>query len=474
MSHPSDIRTSARAGSRAGFVAAAILVAFGHALRVVAARGEPWLDEMWSWGLARKAATPAGVFALAHDNNHPLNTLWMLGVGDTSTWIAYRVPALVAGALTLVLAAAIAWRRSRLESVLALALVATSFLLVTYQSEARGYAGALLAMFVGVFALERWFERPSARWAAVYGASAILGVLSHLTWVHALAGFLAWSALRLAREPITNGERARRFLALQSVPIAAVALFWWFFARDMVIGGGPARPLVDVVVSALALAFGGPEERAWGAIVAAVLAVLLALHVIAEKRAGREDWAFTLGAAVVAPALSLAVVQPDFVAPRYFLVAIAALYLALARVAATAIECGGARRVAAIVLVALVIYGNGLRLVPFLRDGRGHWFEMLAYVQQHSSAETATIGGANDYDLRLPLAFFGPHLAREPRVVLVEASAGRPEWLVLATAEADPRPDAVRYERGTTYRLERAYSYSGQSGMHAILYRRSK
>jgi len=473
VSHPSDSRPSSGASSRAWLATAAFLVAFGLALRIVAARGEPWLDEMWSWGLAQKAATAAGVFALAHDNNHPLNTLWMLAVGDTSTWIAYRVPALLAGGLTLVLAAAIPWRRSRVEAVLALVLAATSFLLVTYQSEARGYAGALLAAFTGWWAIGRWFEDRRPRWVALYAASSIVGVLSHLTWAHAFGGLLAWSAWRIAREPAPWIERARRCALLHALPFAALTLYWILYARAMVIGGGPERPLADVLASTVCFALGAPDERGVALAIAVVIAALLVLDVVHETRTGHANWVLTLGAVVVAPALSIAVFQPDFVAPRYFLVAIAFLYAALARRAAAAFERGGAQRWIAASLVAAVVFGNLARVVPFLREGRGHAFEMLAYAQSRTRADVVTLGGVRDYDLRLMVAFFEPHLAPKPRIALVTPDAREaPEWLVEPSVEVHPSPRMRVRERGVEYALERTFLYFGQSGMHCFLYRR--
>jgi hypothetical protein len=56
-----------------------LAVLLGAALRLACLSAEPWLDEIWSWELAREARSPAGGFlVLRHDNNHHLNTLWLL------------------------------------------------------------------------------------------------------------------------------------------------------------------------------------------------------------------------------------------------------------------------------------------------------------------------------------------------------------------------------------------------------------
>lgn len=447
----------------------------GVAVRVVGASGELWLDEIWSWSLAKKGATVGGVLAFAHDNNHPLNTLWMLAIGETDAWIVYRAPALVAAAATLALVAWMPLARGRaIESAFAALLFASSFLLVTLQSEARGYALAILAAVVGYAALSRHLERPSARTAVVFGAAAVVGVWSHLTWLHAYAGLAAWSALHVLRAPIPPRERVGRLVALHAVPLAAIAVFWAAFVRRWIVGGGPERELVDVLASTLTLWSGAPHAKAFAVVVGIAVAALIATDSRALARAGRSEWVLAPVAVVVAPALSIAVVRPEFVAERYFAVALVPLLVVFARRAAAWTERGVFARSAACALVLVVCAGNVARVVPFLRDGRGDYLAALRTMQSSSRGDPVTIGSNLEFDLWLIASFYGNFLADRPALALVRAAdeKGPPDWIVVQSAEHDPRPSAQVRRRGTPYRLVEMRRYAGLSGCHWILYRR--
>ncbi len=81
------------------FAATIFVCLIATALRIAAARGELWLDEVWSIRLVQEHAhSPSDIFLhLQHDNNHFLNSLWVYAVGpDGSAWM-YRWPAVVAG-----------------------------------------------------------------------------------------------------------------------------------------------------------------------------------------------------------------------------------------------------------------------------------------------------------------------------------------------------------------------------------------
>ena len=77
------------------------------------------------------------------DNNHLLNTLWIYAVGDRPTWFAYRLFSILTGSAAIA-ATGLALRRvGRVESLVAAVLVAASYPMIVYSSEARGYAPAV-------------------------------------------------------------------------------------------------------------------------------------------------------------------------------------------------------------------------------------------------------------------------------------------------------------------------------------------
>ena len=65
--------------------------------------------------------------------------------GPSAHSITYRIPAVLAGVGTVVMAGWISSRRGRLEALSAMLLVAASYPLIHYSSEARGYAYARAA-----------------------------------------------------------------------------------------------------------------------------------------------------------------------------------------------------------------------------------------------------------------------------------------------------------------------------------------
>jgi hypothetical protein len=165
------------------FVVTAILFAFG--LRFTAATGPLWLDEIWSLELARQATSTTAVLTdLRTDNNHVLNTLYLRAVGPNHAPIVYRLPAVILGTVSVGLGGWIAARWGRVESITAFTLLASSYLLVHYSSEARGYSAALFCALCGWEALLRYLD--TARWlsVAVFWSSCVCGLVAHPIFAH--------------------------------------------------------------------------------------------------------------------------------------------------------------------------------------------------------------------------------------------------------------------------------------------------
>src|SRR4051812_23893317 len=121
-------------------------------------------DEIWSLNLAHEAGSIAKIFSLHHDNNHWLNTIFLLVLGDQHNWVWYRTLALVTGIAVIPLAGIVARRHfDAFAGVIAMVFLAFSFLFVSYSSEARGYAPATCFAMVAFLALDCWFGRTNLR-----------------------------------------------------------------------------------------------------------------------------------------------------------------------------------------------------------------------------------------------------------------------------------------------------------------------
>lgn len=210
-----------------GAVTAACVAAF--ALRLAAARGALWTDEAWSMVYASDAGSPAGVFLrINHDNNHHLYSLWLQAIGsDAAPWLA-RLPAIVAGTLCVAVAAILVGRRSRSAGLVAALLFAVSPTLVTFGSEARGYAPMLLAALVLLLlasdAVERR-ERPATKWLIALAAT--VGMLCHLTMAASVALATLWVYLerRAALGPTPALGATARLMGPALAATAAVVVF---------------------------------------------------------------------------------------------------------------------------------------------------------------------------------------------------------------------------------------------------------
>jgi uncharacterized membrane protein len=216
---------------------AAVVVMLGVALRIGCARGDLWLDEIWSLYFAEKAQTLLGIFTnVHHDNNHYLNTAWLMLVGDAQPLLV-RSLALTAGAVTLILVLLRGRRQSSLQMVTATALFAVSPILIQFDSEARGYAPMVCFAVAAFWALESWPQRPTVPTALCFALCCVGGLLSNLTFVFALAGFGAWILLDLWRR---NRPLRQDFPILLAIllPILLLVALWCVDLRHLVTGGG--------------------------------------------------------------------------------------------------------------------------------------------------------------------------------------------------------------------------------------------
>ena len=172
----------------------AVIVAAAACVRIWAAQDEFWLDEIWSLvAFARTVESPWDIFTLHWDNNHYLVTLWMYLVRAQSNWFIFRIPSVVAGTGTVILAALVARRWGAFATFAAATLTGTSYMMIQYSSEARGYALAGFFALAAFLALDRYLATRGVWANIVFVVATIFGLLSHLTFIHFYLGALVWS-----------------------------------------------------------------------------------------------------------------------------------------------------------------------------------------------------------------------------------------------------------------------------------------
>lgn len=461
------------------WLAVAACVLAGTVVRALSCWNDFWLDEIWTWADARRLDSALGVFTqIHHSNNHHLNTLFFYWLGDQREWALYRLPALFAGSGTLVLAALLGARRGRLEAVLAAGICAASFPLVHYSSEARGYSLAVFFALAALLSLLRFLERGGKAAAAIFTVSICLGILSQLFFVFFWCGALVWTALRLARRPGPRALALADALRLHAAPTIGLLALAAVDLRHLSVGGGPPAVPAEIVARTLGFSLGLPVRSELAPLYAALCSGLLGLGLVRLARERDDLWLLWLVAIVLAPAAILALLRPDVIDLRYFLVGIALFLILLAWILGAELRAGGFRRALAVLGLALFLFGNAVHIERFLRLGRGGFQATLAFMAERSPGGRIVVGSDQDFRNAMVLRFYARLL---PAGMLLDYRerdrwpTQGPEWIVTHRRFRPERTlPEIAFESAARYRLVADFDHAGISGFYWALYRRAR
>jgi hypothetical protein len=457
------------------FVIAGLLL-LGAALIVAAGRGTLWFDELLSLQWARLAKYPWQLLELyRHDNNHPLNTLWLMLAGeDRHPWV-YRGLSMVSGLVVLVLVWLAARRLSEKFAWVPLLLAATSFTLVLYASEARGYAPAL-ACLLGAWLLVS--ERGAAGnvWRVPLFWLLCLGAMfSHGTSLVIMAALGVYFLVdRWARGwgwVSTLGGAALWF----GLPLAAAALFWFLFLRVMIIAGGPEYTLPTVLAHFFGYAFGVPGAGAGYGLVALLGLVALVSVLVFARFPDIATQVFFVGAVAIFPALSLVANGTTYLYFRYFLVCLPFVYLLSAPLAERIDLMPRGWRVLAAFVLGAVVLGQFTRLVPLIFIGRGDYVTAMRVIAEDSSPDKSIVAN-NEMQVGFVLGHNKKvHSEFAPLILVPQArAADQPTpWIVYLTQDDPPAPPGSSINlHGSHYGLVSFHPSAPVSGAHWAVYRR--
>lgn len=172
-------------------------------------------------------------FAIAHDNNHITNSLWIYLLGLDVDWRWYRLPAVLAGSLTVLVMRRLLLSAGSVAPWLVTVLCVPSFLLINYASEARGYGVMMLCAVASLWLLEvheracddAHRERRRLALAGFWGA-AMLGTLAHASYGATLVALALWMLVRVLRAGRESSARIQRFALLFGPPLALAVWLW--------------------------------------------------------------------------------------------------------------------------------------------------------------------------------------------------------------------------------------------------------
>jgi hypothetical protein len=472
----------ARLDARTYWLGLAVIVIASTALRLACANGDLWLDEIRTLRLLEDATTPVEILTkLLHDNNHPINSLYLFLLGPGRTAERYRLLAIVAGAISVLLAGEVGRLQTQLVNpkattataniagLFTAACVGFSYLLVHYTSEARGYGPATCFSLLAIYALSRGPARRSG--APLYWMACVLGLLSHVTVVQVMLGGLAWSTFFAFGQWRTWRDRFTHVAYWHVVPWTVFGLYYSLFISRVAVGGGPIDNLWRVLSDLASFLIGIPVEAGWAALI--VLAAVVVAGCAAIWRQNRAVASFFWIAVVIGPLVSVSSEHFILLFPRYFLISGMCALLLAGRTLAQLWTSD--RRAIGAVLLALFLIGNGVYTARLIRDGRGRYREALQYVAAHSSAPTITVAADNDFRNRMVIEYYAASVPGKT-IEFYPATAPPPtgaEWLFFHRLDNDSPPaDRVSDRAGHRYLLEHVFPHAALSGWDWYVFRR--
>ena len=469
----SALMLSAQRPTRAT-VALAAIVLLGLALRLWCARGGLWVDEAWSAQFVAQAGSVSGIFwRVNHDNNHYLNSLWILLVGPYAPPLLIRALSIVAGTASIAVAAAIGWRRTPSTGLVAAILFAVSPILVAYGAEARGYGPMLLAMLWSVLMICRWLDGDAPPPAWSLAALTFAGLLAQLTYLFAIATFTGWIVMTLARRGSIDAAVAATArvlgpsLAVLALVIAFVVAAASASPTGFQAGGFPGFTLpgfAEILAETIAYTVGLALPATWATIAAAVLAIVAML-----VRTRPERRPFYLVATIAFPAvLAVALWRIDNAGfARYYLVAVVGLLLLLGDAAGVAISRGGWYRTAGFALILLIVGASLYRDAALGSAARGDPGLAIAAMRARSPAGAGILV---DTIRPVPVLDVAARSVGYPLAIRRRCPAPAFAFVDLVTTA----PPAVGISRcGTRYSLVRTGRHLALSGLDWALYARA-
>ncbi len=476
-----------------------LIIAVSAILRFPALFSDFWLDEVWSLSETLKLKSAVEVLTKFNiDNNHHLNSLFLYALGDQRYWEFYRIPSYLSGVAIVLFSWLIGRSEGFLEAVLASTLTGSSYLLIHYSSEARGYSSAVMFSLAGFYALRRFADQPTWSQAVAFWVCVSCGTLSHLTFMSFFLAALIWFPLERRRRKGDGAQFLWPFARAFCVPGAFVLFFFLAVIQRIVLAPVPYyNKGIDVVVNTLSFIVGGPPSGPAAVGVSLSVLCILVTAILWQRWRDRPLGAFYF-VVVIYPALLVMVGQRSMLYPRYFLVSVAFALLAMSSLLAELLRRGQVARVVVAAVLGLYVVGNALYTEQLIRFGRGGYRQAVAYMGEHTSEAIITVAsnhyfsrsslksqaigsaiiiGENHYfPIHMLLDYYRKYVVRGKKLVYYsgkECPAAGTQWFVLDTFDRkSPVPSEFQDPNGNTYRHEQEYPHSVMSGETWHLYER--
>jgi uncharacterized membrane protein len=439
-----------------------------------------WLDEIWSLESVRELRSPLQVFTKIHfDNNHYLNSLFVYFFGQRGNWPGYRVPSVIAGFGTIVLAWFIGRRWGKATAFFSMLLVSFSYVMILYSSEARGYAPLIFFCFLCFLVLQSFLDPPRWQAAALFSLSAILGFTSHLTFAVFFFGSLAWFCTRLLRLKFSLPSMTAWAAACYAAPFIYLVVLYFVDVRHLEIGGGTPISLWTGYNATLAWALGGPNVASLQTITEAISVVGLLVGFTIFRRERSDVFVFFLAVIVVTPLAMAFLEHGTLHYVRYFIVALGFLLLLFGRVLGWLYQREAAGKIACGVFCSVFLVLNGWDVAALLKYGRGHISEAIHFMADGSKEESViTFGGEQDFRILFVLSFYSRETMPDKAMEYYEHErwpTNGPQWVIFHRESfKQPVPPGQHFydKFGNWFELARIYPTAPLSGVHWFIYRK--
>jgi hypothetical protein len=473
---PSGIRRE----RRSPWLLPVLLVACAALLRFPGLWTDLWIDEIWSiHNVAAARSWLDLVLGTRIDNNHHLNSLYLYALGEQSSPAIYRLLAFVSGIGTVAMAWAIGARESRRTAIVTALVFGSSYAMVFYSSEARGYATVVWLTLTAWYILLRYADSPTPGLATAFTACCLLGVMAHQTFVLFFAGAFFWFDAHSERARGSIRAATRSTWRLFAPPAILVGVFYAAAILGQQIGGGPPYQAVTVIAQALSALSGGPLSGPGLWIVAVLVACVLGTAIVDAYRTRDDRWIAWVSVGVVVPAIIVTARQPPTLSPRYFLVPAAMLLLAACAWLSKQIAAGHWKSLAAAALIAAHV-AAGISHSLGAGASRGHYRAALQQVIASSTDDPITLGSADVYSGRdfrngLLVDHYSRALNAAQRIRYVKAdefARSSSQWVIVESLGEPARPTVVD-SAGRMFTLQGTYLSGDLSGTTWYLYRQS-
>ncbi len=455
------------------FVLSAIVI-------ILAANGELWLDEIWTLYSIKSFSSSLNILTdFRHDNNHLLNTLYLYIIGDQHNFIIYRLFSIISGIGSIFLIGLICRGYNLKASIIAMILSGSSYPLILYFTEARGYAPAIFFSTLSFAILIKSIKSNKLYMVILFWISTILGLLSHLLFVMILFSFSAMIFVHYIQKKYSPKKILIKLCVYFCVPSFFFIILYLFFIRNISIGGGPVYNKWSVIEKASCMLLGIPFLPVFGLMSFLLVLCILFFGTTLLFKNNCNHWIFFPFVIFITPVLLLLFTRPKYFYFRYFILAFPFFYILLGYLLEKLYSSKFplSKWIVSIFLLFFVI-GHSQRILPLIQLGRGSYGALLEHISRETPKEIIYVSSNHDFINKRMIFFYSRFIPNRKKILYLDYNnwgAKKPYWIITQNQDLFYKPvKKLTIPTLGEYNLNGEFIYSGVSGFNWYLYRLNK